>query len=87
MIFLYLKFFQSLYVKPEFRKLGLSKILIDKLRSHGSDNFLIITSECHEVAIKIYKRMGFEFVKTYDDPCLFGLINHSTFLFSACKNN
>ena len=87
MIFLYLKSFQSLYVKPEFRKLGLSKILIDKLRSHGSDNFLIITSECHEVAIKIYKRMGFEFVKTFKDPCLFGLITHTIFVFSHFKNN
>ena len=76
-------------MKPEFRKLGLSKLLLDEIRSQVNEknNFVILTSECHEVAMKIYKRMGFEFVKTYDDPCLFGLINHSTFLFSACKNN
>ena len=74
-------------MKPEFRKFGLSKLLIDKLGSHGSENFLIITSECHEVAMKIYKKMGFKLMKNFYDPCLFGLITHTIFVFSHFKNN
>ena len=62
---------KRLYVKPEFRRNGLGKILVDKIisdaKEEGYQHILLDTLPFLESALKMYKAYGFYEIPCYND--------------------
>lgn len=65
---------KRLYVKPEFRRKGIAKMLVEKVvfdaKGIGYSEMLLDTLPFLQVAIKMYKKMGFYEIDCYNDSPL-----------------
>ena len=61
----------SLYVRPAFRGLGLSRVLMDRIlsdaREIGYTTMLLDTLPFLQTALKLYRAYGFEEIERYND--------------------
>ena len=61
---------QSLYIQPEFRGIGYSKIMVEDIlvfaKENGDPIYLIVNKD-NEIAINLYEKNGFKYYKDYNE--------------------
>ena len=68
-------------MKPEFRGMGLSKMLFSEVEHHMKEqigetaNWVLTTSIFNKIALNLYKKKGFKVVKIFNEVLFFGLLN------------
>jgi len=83
-------YISSLAIVPEYRKLGLSKQLLDGLIHDVKKEHPIITtgilmvSEVCEYAIKLYKKFNFKFIYTFSSRYFFPNLPHNNYHIMRC---
>jgi putative acetyltransferase len=62
---------KRMYVRPEFRKLGLARLLLDHLsdhaRKHGIDKLRLETGIHQHAAIRLYEHVGFQRIPPFGE--------------------
>lgn len=68
-------------VSPQHRRKGigsaLTRILLEHARKHGITEITLTTTDFHEAAIKLYKRVGFTVVRRFRPYKYLELVNMS----------